>query len=233
MRHKFALCLLALGALLEKVPHLSLTAFALAADGDAKKLSLGEQLSAWLREKESMAAELKQARDALTAEQAAHAQTRKDLELKAAGAQAMETSWGDKARDAEAARAAAESKLAGVEADLAVVNGHLASVAAAIGFDFKAERKDKDGKVLAPGSAEYTAAVQAAWQAHVANGVTQKLAELGIKEEKLPAAAHTAAETEEDLVEQLTAARTPAEKGAIAAKLNRLRDARWAASGSN
>lgn len=233
MRHKSALLLLALGALLEKVPHLSLTPVALAADGDAKKLSLGEQLSAWLREKESMAAELKQSRDALASEQAAHAQTKKDLEMKAAGAQAIEASWGDKARDAEAARAAAETKLAAAEEQVATLSAQVASVAAAIGFDLKAERKDKDGKVLAPGSAEYTAAAQAAWQAHVANGVTQKLAELGIKETKLPAAANAAAETEEELVEQLAAARTPAEKGAIAAKLNRLRDARWAASGAN
>jgi hypothetical protein len=102
------------------------------------------------------------------------------------------------------------------------------AIFASVGFGHqKFDLKDKDGKALSFGTAEYTNAFQAAWNAHIASAATQKLAELGIKSEKLPsAAAHDEAVSADDLRAQLAAATTSEERGQIAAKLNNLRDAK-------
>jgi len=75
---------------------------------------------------------------------------------------------------------------------------------------------------------------QAAWNAHVCHGVSQKMAELGVKASTLPAAALASDDSAEELRDQLAQATTPEARGKIASKLNKLRDAEWAAaSGSN
>lgn len=84
-----------------------------------------------------------------------------------------------------------------------------------IGFTPKADAKPED--------------LQAQFKTHVSGAVTQKLQEIGHPAAKLPAASPSvgAAETEEELLAQLTATKDPAEKGRIGAKLNALRDKSW------
>lgn len=142
-----------------------------------------------------------------------------ELNGKVTAAESALTEANGKVTAAESKATEAEGKVTALNSQVAALEGLLASV----------------GFKLEPGSKIDTTAFQAAFNAHIANGVTAKMAELGIKADKLPAASSAdEANTEEELIAQLNATKDPVQKGIIGAKLNKLRDqARQAAHGKN
>lgn len=134
-----------------------------------------------------------------------------ELNGKVTTAESALTEANGKVTAAEAKVTEAEGKVTALNSQVAALN----SLFASIGFTPKADAKPEE--------------FQAAFNAHVANGVTAKMAELGIKADKLPAASSAdEANTEEELIVALNAATDPVQKGRIAAKLNKLRDDKWA-----
>jgi glycine cleavage system regulatory protein len=191
----------------------AVTPFRLYAVEPAKEPTLVEKLNAWLKDKEQLTVDLNAATARATTAESALATVKTEAQTAATAAAASLTEATGKLTAAESKVTAAESQVSGLKSQVSAFE----SLLSAIGFKPAADSKPE--------------AFLAAWNAHIANGVTQKMAELGVKAEKLPAATTAAeAETEEDLNAQLAAAKTPAEKGEIASKLNAIRDARWGKS---
>ena len=174
---------------------------------EEKKPSLSEQLTAWLRDKESMAAELKAAKEA----SAAQAAKITDLENQlAAGATAATQA----AADLTAAQASVTILTTESEARLA----SLTAFAAAVGL------KLDDLSAATPEAA--ATAIQNAVAQHISAGVAQKQAELGVPSAQLPAQSATGAtETLEEVQSALLAETDPVKRGQLAARANKLRDA--------
>lgn len=102
---------------------------------------------------------------------------------------------------------AAESQVSGLKSQVSAFEGLFAS----IGYKPTGSEKPED--------------FQAAFNAHVANGVTAKMAELGVKADKLPAASSAdSADTLEEIRAKLAACTDPIEAGKLAAQADALRN---------
>lgn len=222
MRNKFALALLALGALLERVPNLALVPFALAADGDEKKLTFGEQLSAWLRDKATMAADLAAAQKQAATLATENAQLKQDVATAKASAEQASADLASAQTAHTTALDEAKAATKTAQDQLATANAALAAFCAAVGL------KHADLAAMTPADAEK--ALQEAHAKHVSSGVAQRLGELGVPENKLPkSSSQTPAESLEEVQSALAAETDPLKRGQLALRANQLRDALWAA----
>lgn len=235
MRNKFALALALIGALLEKVPGLSFVPLHLCASDDDKKLTIGEQLSAWLREKESMAADLKSAKEAnatLTTGLAAAKQALTDAQTAHAAALKAE-------QDKSAALA---TDLAAAQASNATATTGYTTLMDTLGFKpaeliVSAENCAKYGVAqdeafnkLTP-AAQQSAIVKAAFAHAVGARATAQVAEMGIDPKKLPPQSTTSqAESLEEIQSAMSTEKDPVKLGQLAAKANKLRDQIYASA---
>lgn len=235
MRNKFALVLALIGALLEKVPGLSFAPLHLCATDDDKKLTLGEQLSAWLREKESMAADLKAAKEAntkLTADLFTASQALTDAQVAHATALKAE-------QDKSAALA---TDLATAQASNATATTGYLTLLESLGFQPAAlvvspencakygVAQDEDFNKL-PAAAQQSALVKAAFAHAVGARASAQVAEMGIDPKKLPPQSTTSqAESLEELQTAMSTEKDPVKLGQLAAKANKLRDQIYASA---
>lgn len=138
----------------------------------AKEPTLVEKFNAWLKDKEALSAQVTTATARADAAEAALATAKTEAASAATAAAAALTEANGKVTAAEAKATDSADKVTALSRDVTLLEGLLASV----------------GFKPAAGTKLDAAAFQAAFNAHVANGVTAKMAELGVKAEKLPAA---------------------------------------------
>lgn len=191
------------------------TPIRLYADAPAKEPTLVEKLNAWLKDKEQLTTDLSAATQRASTAEAALATARTEAQTAATAAATALTEATGKLATAQNEADEAKRSLAEATTQLGTFTAAFASV----GFKPTTETLAK------------AEAFQTAWNTHIANGVTAKLAELGVSASKLPSAAsEDDANTEAELVAALATTKDPEARGKIGAKLNALRDVAWGKS---
>jgi multidrug efflux pump subunit AcrA (membrane-fusion protein) len=146
----------------------SIIPFRLYAVEPAKEPTLVEKLNAWLKDKGQLTADLSAANQRAAEAEAALASAKTEAASAATTAATALTEATGKVTAAEAALETAKSEASASALQVSAFG----ALFAAIGFKPAADAKPED--------------VQKAWNTHIANGVSAKLAELGVKADKLP-----------------------------------------------
>jgi CO dehydrogenase/acetyl-CoA synthase gamma subunit (corrinoid Fe-S protein) len=189
------------------------TPFRLYAVAPAKEPTLVEKFNAWLKDKDTLSAQIAAATTRAETAEAALATAAEQHRVEAQAKADALTEAAEKLTAAETKATSAESQVSGLRSQVSAFEALFAS----IGFTPKADSKPEE--------------VQTAFKAHISAGVTQQVQEIGFPIGKLPAATNTdTADSLAEIQQQLANCKDPVQAGLLAQKANALRDQVAAAS---